>query len=152
MCQEGDLRLKGRDGQNLIGGRIEICNGTHWRTVCHSKWDGMDAKVVCRQLGFPEGGKFIFSIYMHHKLIPYIGEEYFHFGWEGKGGLTNFGCLGNETKLIDCMHQTTNIGYGCLIAGVACSKQCSMHIHNTFHFDMQGLLLLKLLLKLSHTN
>ena len=57
MCEEhGDVRLRGRYGENLTAGRIEICNGTNWRSVCSDYWGRPDAKVVCRQLGFHGGG------------------------------------------------------------------------------------------------
>ena len=54
MCQEGDLRLVG--GLNDMQGRVEICIGQVWGTVCDDFWGVSDAKVVCRQLGFGEEG------------------------------------------------------------------------------------------------
>ena len=55
MCQEGDLRLVG--SFNNTQGRVEICIGQVWGTVCGDDlWGVSDARVVCKQLGFGEVG------------------------------------------------------------------------------------------------
>jgi len=50
-CNHGDLRLTG--GPVNSEGRVEICIGGVWGRVCHNSWSLGDARVVCRQLGFP---------------------------------------------------------------------------------------------------
>ena len=35
---------------------MEICRNNTWGTVCHNGWQNVDAKVVCRQLGFSVSG------------------------------------------------------------------------------------------------
>ena len=40
------------DGDTEYEGRVEICYGGVWGSVCPSSWDSNDAKVVCRQLGY----------------------------------------------------------------------------------------------------
>lgn len=55
VCNEGDLRLQG--GSVPSEGRVELCRNSAWGTVCHTQWDYLDARVVCRQLGYSEAGK-----------------------------------------------------------------------------------------------
>ena len=53
-CSDGEIRLM--DGANNLEGRVEICFGGVWGTVCDDGWDQNDATVVCRQLGYLEAG------------------------------------------------------------------------------------------------
>ena len=47
---EGEVRLVGHDGNSTIEGRVEICRGGVWGTVCDDGWGVLDARVACRQL------------------------------------------------------------------------------------------------------
>ena len=50
-CTEGDVRLTGFTASELQG-NVEVCHDNQWGTVCDDRWGDVDARVVCRQLGF----------------------------------------------------------------------------------------------------
>ena len=56
VCTTGDIRLVG--GTNSLEGRVEICNGNVWGTVCDDSWGAADANVACGQLGFRRSGQY----------------------------------------------------------------------------------------------
>ena len=75
-CRSGSARLQVGEGvqyfygdtqydqlniyetDRLRAGRVEICMGGSYGTVCDDgSWDNQDASVVCRQLGFSPYGK-----------------------------------------------------------------------------------------------
>ena len=68
-CTEnGKVRLS-----NGYSGRVEVCLGGLWGTVCDDGWDIIEATIVCRQLGYNDISMFtifktVFSQNVHYTI------------------------------------------------------------------------------------
>ncbi len=49
-CTDGDVRLFG--GEDEAEGRVEVCVGNVWGSVCGNSWHIGAGAVVCQQLGY----------------------------------------------------------------------------------------------------
>ena len=80
-------------------GRVEVYYNGRWGTVCDDGWDFKDARVVCRQLGFPDAEAALMGI-----SVP-----------DGSGPiwLVNTYCNGHESSIFSCRHGPlrNNFGY-----------------------------------------
>ena len=84
-------------GVRLVGGswegegRVEIFYNGNWGTVCDYDWDLIDARVVCRQMGFPDAVSAPRSA---------------HFGTgSGPTWLNKVYCHGGENSIEKCWHK-----------------------------------------------
>ena len=81
------MRLRGGSHKE---GRVEVYHEGKWRRVCDWGWDINDARVVCRQLGFPDAEAALKN--------SYFG------GGTGAISLNDFSCEGHESSLLSCRH------------------------------------------------
>lgn len=112
-------------GSGPTQGRVEICRGQVWGTVCDDSWGTPDANVVCRQLGYaPTGRTNQLSAESMFNLRNLSGATYHRYAAFGQGSgpifLDDVHCSGDEQNLTACPH-TTNHNCGHYEdAGVTC--------------------------------
>ncbi|XP_028407328.1 deleted in malignant brain tumors 1 protein-like isoform X2 [Dendronephthya gigantea] len=105
------IRLQGRSSKEGTG-RVEVFYNGQWGTICDSEWDFKDARVVCRQLGYPDAVK---TLKRNQLVSP----------GSGKIWLSDVGCTGKEQNIASCTHGGWGEAPNCyhsLDAGVKCSK------------------------------
>ncbi len=66
-CTNGAIRLVGGTSDGM--GRVEVCSGEAWGTVCDDSFGDVDAQVACRQLGFSAQGLEIKAFKQTHCLL-----------------------------------------------------------------------------------
>ena len=71
----GAVRLVG--GEGVREGRVEVCLGGEWGTVCDDLWSSNDAEVVCQQLGFSVNGKATVVQWLRQVEYNYSGLVYY---------------------------------------------------------------------------
>ena len=71
-------------------GRVEVYYNGTWGTVCDDLWDFKDARVVCRQLGFPDAEAALSGYSVPDGSGP-IWLIYVH-------------CNGDESSIFSCPH------------------------------------------------
>ena len=110
-CTLGDVRLV--NGSSQLEGRVEVCFGNLWGTICHNSWDNRDAGVICKQLFNPFFGKLLCEcIFKFHPSLtlkfwlPLVGGHAINGSKYGPGGMPvvidSINCKGTEGVLTDC--------------------------------------------------
>ena len=105
-----NVRLVG--GPRASSGRVEIRTGDNqWGTVCDDAWNNMNARVVCRQLGY-------------HGPALAVGKAFFGQG-SGQILMDDVRCDGHENNLLSCVFSGTHNCDHSEDAGVICCKPCA---------------------------
>ena len=61
------------DKDGLTRGRVEVCVGGRYGTICNDDWDYQDASVICSQLGFsPYGLSLLFVSRRYGSMTSHI--------------------------------------------------------------------------------
>lgn len=71
-------------------GRIEVLYDGQWGTICDDEWSIKDARVACRQLGYPDAIRAL-----RRTQVP----SGFGYIW-----LTRVACTGKERRITNCSH------------------------------------------------
>ena len=107
-CSGGDIRLIG--GSDIYDGRVEVCVGGAWGTVCDDLWGTNDAVVVCRQLGYSTSNVIA-------RTMAFFGQGTVDIL------LDDVQCTGSESMLLDCTHLTVDNCAHSEDAGVDCQGE-----------------------------
>ena len=83
------LRLQGPLSKKGTG-RVEVFYNGVWGTICDDRWDISDARVVCRQLGYPDAARALYW-----SQIP---------SGSGQIWLDDVACTGRERNIASCFH------------------------------------------------
>ena len=106
-------------GGNEFSGRVEVCSGGEWGTVCgtSASWGSDGALTVCRQLFGSGSGEFelvgmpLLRITLHcvcYLLTNIAFAAFDGFYGEGDGPVFSVRCSGTENRLDECTIGTSD--------------------------------------------
>ncbi|XP_056006894.1 deleted in malignant brain tumors 1 protein-like [Ostrea edulis] len=93
LCIFEAIRLV--NGENNYTGRVEVFHNGAWGTVCDDSFDRREASVLCRMLGYHNGG-WAFNKAQYGQGLERI--------W-----IDNLECYGNETDISQCKSSTWGV-------------------------------------------
>ena len=70
----GNSTIRLQDGAEFWEGRVEIFYDGSWNTICDDSWDILDARVVCRMLGYNNAAAAHSRAYFPHLSITFISD------------------------------------------------------------------------------
>ena len=109
------------NGDTTHEGRLEVWHEGVWGSVCDDEFSTENARVVCRELGYPDSSD--------HQ-VSYSGQ----FGDDGEGQiwLDDVACDGSEDELSECGHRewgSHNCGHDEDV-GVICGGKNKLNLVN----------------------
>ena len=97
---EGDVRMvEETTAGPWVSGRLEVFFEGSWSQVCALGFDGVDADVACRQLGYGAGTANSAQARSFRSSDERVQAEAAVFA---EVGLTLVGCTGTETSILQC--------------------------------------------------
>ncbi|XP_030831413.1 scavenger receptor cysteine-rich type 1 protein M130-like [Strongylocentrotus purpuratus] len=99
-------------GMNSAEGAVVMYKDNRWWPICGESWTHTEAKIVCKQLGFP------YPYAESHSLPAYIDMNVSR----GMNWLDGFQCGGHESQLKWCRYAGWGYCTSRLAAGVTCHR------------------------------
>ena len=123
-------------GESESDGRLEICLNKRWTTINGIGWTNTDTKVACNQLNNYSASGY------NNNVLDLVGkfkstESHVSYDEVQRGDLeaiqtTNYGCDGNEVKLIECRRDKyTNRWISDKVIGISCSSSLTADKSNS---------------------
>ena len=126
------------DSDERLEGRVEVCVGGNYSTVCDDEWDDSDASVACRQLGFsPYGINFGTQWIIVVICLTWVTGSIALSGGvfsssELSIALSLVNCSGDEDNLLNCPLQKSSNCPSAETAAVICQGLMSIYFSYFF--------------------
>ena len=112
-CEDGEVRFLGTSESD---GVVLVCYKRRWGTICNSQSDE-NQQTVCTQMGYTQGelqNHYFYDIIVFVLLMTGYMKYY---GVDERPRvpvrLSSMSCNGEETRVFDCIYQTSNKSQVC---------------------------------------